>query len=64
MSNHLERAQLLLAQNRHDLAEQELRLGLAEDMDNPIVHSILALCLAKQDRLENWRLLQELAGLI
>jgi len=45
---HLDRALLLYSQQRHDLAEQELRQGLALDPDNPQAHAFLSLCLIKR----------------
>lgn len=47
MSRHLDRAQLLFDQSRHELAMAELHQHLAEDPDNPLVHSMLALCLSE-----------------
>ena len=49
MGAHLQRAQVLLEQSRHDLAADELRQELAADPDNPLAHSLLALCLAKHE---------------
>ena len=50
MGAHLERARLLLGQSRHELAEQELRLELAEDPQNAEAHALLALCLSEQKK--------------
>jgi tetratricopeptide (TPR) repeat protein len=44
MNSHLQRAEVLYDQARYDLAENELRQALAIDSDNPIAHSLLALC--------------------
>lgn len=52
MSPHLERAQLLLGQRRHDLAEQQLRTALADDPNEPFAHAMLAICLENQKQLE------------
>lgn len=52
MGTHLERAQLLLEQNRFSLAEKELRLQLASTPNDPIAHSLLAVCLAEQHQHE------------
>lgn len=50
MTNPLARAQLLLAQSRNELAEQELRRLLALDPDFAPAHSLLALALAGQQK--------------
>ena len=42
---HFERARLLLDQERHELAAQELRQSLANDPSNANAHALLALCL-------------------
>lgn len=46
----LTRAALLLEQGRYELAEKELRGHLAEQPDDPLVHSLLALCLSHRKR--------------
>jgi tetratricopeptide (TPR) repeat protein len=51
MSDHLARAQMLLAQNRYELAERELGLALAETPQEPALHATLALCLIEQNKL-------------
>jgi Flp pilus assembly protein TadD len=48
--DRLARAQLLLEQSRYDLAERELRAGLAESPQDPHAHAMLAVCLTKQRR--------------
>ncbi len=48
MTAALQRAQMLLAQSRYELAEKELRRGLAEDPDDPTLHAMLAICLSEQ----------------
>ncbi len=50
MNNPLARAQLLLAQSRHELAEQELRRVLATDPELAAAHSLLALALVGQQK--------------
>lgn len=52
MNVHLQRARLLIEQDRYALAEPELRLALAEDSDNPLAHTLLASCLRHQERFE------------
>ena len=51
MSAAEDRGRLLLAQGKFDLAEKELRRSLAENPDSGHAHSLLALCLAAQERL-------------
>lgn len=48
MTIHLDRAHVLLAQSRHDLAEKELRQELSGDADNAMAHALLALCLGER----------------
>ena len=45
MNNRYERSQLLLAQHRYELAERELRSLLADDPNDGIALSLLALCI-------------------
>jgi tetratricopeptide (TPR) repeat protein len=52
MNANFQKAQVLLEQGRFDLAEKELRLALAADPEDALVHAQLALCLAKSKRLE------------
>jgi len=52
MEAHLARALVLLEQSRLDLAEKELRLALASDPDNALIHAYLARCLAERDELD------------
>lgn len=52
MSAHFERATLLFHQSRFDLAEQELRLALAEAPDSGPAHALLSLCLGRQHKKE------------
>src|SRR5262245_41372363 len=51
MNPHLQRALVLLQQNRPDLAEPELRQALAVDPDEAFAHSLLANCLCERDQL-------------
>lgn len=48
MSQSLERARILLEQNRYDLAEREVRRALADDPQEPLAHAWLALCLSER----------------
>lgn len=48
---HRQRGQLLYEQQRFDLAEKELRQALGESPDDAGVHALLALCLARLERL-------------
>ena len=48
MNPHLDRARLLLAQSRYDLAEKELRQQLGAEPGNAEAHALLALCLSNQ----------------
>jgi len=48
---HLQRALVLQAQGRHDLAEKELRQHLAEVPKDGFTHALLALSLVELDRL-------------
>ncbi|HEY2881519.1 MAG TPA: tetratricopeptide repeat protein [Pirellulales bacterium] len=50
MSPHLQRAELLLQQQRTDLALDELRLAIAEEPNNAYAHSLAALCLLKMEK--------------
>jgi tetratricopeptide (TPR) repeat protein len=52
MSARVQRAALLLNQSRFDLAEQELRLALADDPDDPLAHTLLARALLGMKKLE------------
>lgn len=49
---HLERGRLLFEQDRHALAEGELRLALADEPEHPVAHVLLALCLLEQGKHE------------
>ena len=46
----LARPALLLEQGRYELAEQELRGHLTQHPDDPLAHSLLALCLSHRER--------------
>ncbi len=52
MSPNFERAMLLFQQSRFELAEKELRQGLAEAPDEAYGHALLALCLTRQEKFE------------
>ena len=52
MNVHIQRAQLLIEQDRYALAEPELRLALADDADNSLAHTLLASCLRHQERFD------------
>ena len=49
MSAHFQRAALLMQQSRTELAEQELRLALAEDPNDARARGLLAVCLAERE---------------
>jgi tetratricopeptide (TPR) repeat protein len=50
MNVFLERARLLMQQSRFELAEEQLRLSLAEQEDPGLAHALLSLCLLQRDR--------------
>ncbi|MFT5125017.1 MAG: tetratricopeptide (TPR) repeat protein [Kiritimatiellia bacterium] len=52
MNPFLQRASLLLEQNRIDLAIKELHQALAQDPEDPSVHALLAICYADQNKHE------------
>jgi len=52
MNVHLQRAYVLLAQQRADLAEAELRRALADDPNDGPAHALLADCLGRRDQLD------------
>src|SRR5262245_4167204 len=45
---HLQRAEVLLQQNRYDLAEKELRQAIAMEPNEALAYSYLAGCLAER----------------
>lgn len=47
MDPHINRANLLMAQRRYDLAANELRQGLTVNPDDALAHALLALCLSE-----------------
>ncbi len=47
-ASHLARARLLIGQRRWQLAEQELRLALAESPNESAAHALLAVCLSER----------------
>ncbi len=48
----ISRAQLLIQQDRYELAEEQLRLALAEGTETALAHALLALCLIERDKLD------------
>jgi tetratricopeptide (TPR) repeat protein len=52
MSAQIEKAQLLIGQQRFELAIKELRQELQSNPDEPHVHALLAVCLRQLDRNE------------
>ncbi|MEZ4887788.1 MAG: tetratricopeptide repeat protein [Chitinophagales bacterium] len=52
MDYFITRAHLLIEQGKYDLAEKELKNGLAQDIDNADAHALLALCYIRQKRTE------------
>ena len=53
MNPHFKRAELLFHQSRFDLAEEQLRLALADDPDYAAAHGLLALCLLQKQNAED-----------
>ncbi len=53
MDTHQERASVLLAQGRYDLAVNELRQALAGDPDDGRLHALLGLCLVETEHWES-----------
>ncbi|MEM9186676.1 MAG: tetratricopeptide repeat protein [Planctomycetota bacterium] len=49
MTAHLQRAQLLIEQNRYADAERELGQSLAHSPDDAWTHALMALCLSRRD---------------
>jgi tetratricopeptide (TPR) repeat protein len=49
MNPHFERAELLFHQSRYDMAEEQLRLALADDPDFAMAHGLLALCMLQRE---------------
>lgn len=50
MNPHVRRALLLLQQDRHELAAQELRQALADTPNDALAHAVLAICLASNQQ--------------
>jgi tetratricopeptide (TPR) repeat protein len=50
MSRHLDRAQLLIQQNRYEQAEEELHRNLIDEPECALTHSLLAVCLVERDQ--------------
>jgi len=53
MNPRLQRAALLIDQDRTELAEKELAAVLAEDPENPAAHSFKAMCLLERERYDD-----------
>lgn len=51
-TENLQRAQLLMQQDRFSQAEGELRLHLANDPEDGVAHALLSVCLLRQDRFD------------
>jgi tetratricopeptide (TPR) repeat protein len=49
-NQHLDRARLLMQQSRYELAEEQLRLSLAENSSDAESHSLLSLCLLSREQ--------------
>ncbi|MBF9143573.1 tetratricopeptide repeat protein [Hymenobacter properus] len=60
-SDYLPRVQLLLSQQRHALAAQELRRQLTHDPHDFMAHALLAVCLLEQEQLAEAKAEAELA---
>src|SRR6266851_1639615 len=52
MDRHFLQACILFDQGRYDLAEEKLRLSLAEEPDHSLAHALLADCLRQSDKLK------------
>lgn len=52
MSAHIQRAELLVEQGRHELAEQELRRALQAEPNDAYAHALLAHCLVEREQFE------------
>ncbi|HVV71581.1 MAG TPA: tetratricopeptide repeat protein [Verrucomicrobiae bacterium] len=50
MNPNLQRGLLLYQQDRHDMAQAELRQALAAEPHNSYAHSLLALCLSEEEK--------------
>ena len=53
MNPHLQKAELLLEQGRHELAEKEARVALREEPNDVEAHCVLALALVQQEKLND-----------
>ncbi|MFD2718275.1 tetratricopeptide repeat protein [Hymenobacter monticola] len=60
-TDYLPRVQLLLSQQRHALAAQELRRQLTHDPHDFVAHALLAVCLLEQEQLAEAKAEAELA---
>jgi len=52
MNPHVQRALLLLQQDRHELAAQELRQALVDTPNDALAHAVLAICLSSNKQYE------------
>ncbi len=52
MNQHLDRARLLMQQSRYELAEEQLRLSLAENSSDSESHALLSLCLLAREKFD------------
>lgn len=59
--NQIKRAQMLLSQDRYDLAEQTLRSAIAEEPDEGLAYSILSLLKVEQKKYDEAQTLAERA---
>jgi tetratricopeptide (TPR) repeat protein len=50
MSAHIDRAEILIQQSRFELAEEQLRLALAQNSNDARAYALLSLCLLERDR--------------
>jgi tetratricopeptide (TPR) repeat protein len=53
MNIYIERAELLMKQSRFELAEEQLRMALAEDSADSNAHGLLSLCLLNRDQYDD-----------
>lgn len=60
-TDYLPRVQLLISQQRHALAAQELRRQLGHDPHDAVAHALLAVCLLEQEQLAEAQSEAELA---
>ena len=51
MSQHFQRGQLLFEQGRYEQAIGEFQLHLGQQAEDPLTHSLMALCFTRLDKL-------------